>query len=46
MIGIGIFPQLGSEFTPKLNEGSIVVRISMAPSISLSESKNTTLAVE
>ena len=45
-IGIMTFPQLGSEFTPKLNEGSIVVRVSMAPSISLSESKNMTLAIE
>lgn len=46
IIGIAIFPQLGSEFTPKLNEGSIVVRVSMAPSISLNESKKTTLAIE
>ena len=46
LIGIAIFPQLGSEFTPKLNEGSIVVRVSMAPSISLNESKKTTLAIE
>ena len=46
LAGITIFPQLGSEFTPKLNEGSIVVRVSMAPSISLSESKKTTLAIE
>ena len=45
-VGMVIFPQLGSEFTPKLNEGTIVVRLSMAPSISLKESKNTTLIVE
>ncbi len=45
-IGMFIFPRLGSEFTPKLNEGAIVVRVSMAPSISLSESKNMTLAIE
>lgn len=46
VIGIAIFPRLGSEFTPKLNEGTIVVRLTMAPSISLNESKNTTLIVE
>ena len=46
VIGIAIFPRLGSEFTPKLNEGTIVARLTMAPSISLNESKNTTLIVE
>ncbi len=46
VVGMFIFPKLGSEFTPKLNEGTIVVRLSMAPSISLNESKNTTLIVE
>ena len=45
-IGVAIFPRLGSEFTPKLREGTIVVRLSMAPSISLEESKRTTLIVE
>ena len=46
VVGLVIFPKLGSEFTPKLNEGTIVVRLTMAPSISLNESKNTTLIVE
>ena len=45
-IGILIFPRLGSEFTPKLNEGTIVVRLTMAPSISLEESKINALRVE
>lgn len=45
-IGAMIFPRLGAEFTPKLNEGSIVVRLTMAPSISLAESTRTTLIVE
>lgn len=45
-VGVAIFPRLGSEFTPKLREGTIVVRLSMAPSISLEESKRTTLIVE
>lgn len=46
IIGGAIFPQLGAEFTPKLNEGTIVVRLTMAPSISLNESKRNTLLVE
>ncbi len=46
IIGVIIFPFLGSEFTPKLNEGTIVVRLTMAPSISLEESKRNTLLVE
>lgn len=45
-IGAAIFPQLGAEFTPKLNEGTVVVRLTMAPSISLNESKRNTLLVE
>ncbi len=45
-IGAITFPQLGSEFTPKLNEGTIVVRLTMAPSISLVESKRVTLLAE
>ena len=44
--GIFIYPSLGSEFTPTLQEGTIVVKISMAPSISLEESKKTTLLLE
>ncbi len=46
IIGAAVFPRLGSEFTPKLREGTIVVRLTMAPSISLQESKRTTLIVE
>ena len=45
-IGIVTFPQLGSEFTPKLNEGTIVVRLTMAPSIAIDESKRITLLAE
>ncbi len=44
--GAFISPKLGSEFTPKLAEGTIVVRLTMAPSISLTESLNTALIVE
>ncbi|MCH9021405.1 MAG: efflux RND transporter permease subunit [Planctomycetes bacterium] len=48
LLGLGMwtFPKLGAEFTPKLKEGTIVVRLTMAPSISLEESKRTTLIVE
>ncbi len=46
LIGIVIFPQLGSEFTPELNEGTIVVRLTMAPSISIEESRDNALRVE
>ncbi|MCZ6836013.1 MAG: CusA/CzcA family heavy metal efflux RND transporter, partial [Planctomycetota bacterium] len=46
LIGILVFPRLGSEFTPELNEGTIVVRLTMAPSISLEESKNNALRIE
>ncbi|MHB2154644.1 efflux RND transporter permease subunit [Calditrichota bacterium GD2] len=44
--GIAIFPQLGSEFTPTLQEGTIVLRLTMSPSISLNESMRLTQIVE
>lgn len=46
LVGVLAFGRLGSEFTPRLNEGTIVVRLTMAPSISLEEAKETTLRVE
>ncbi|MFQ5501645.1 MAG: efflux RND transporter permease subunit [Phycisphaerae bacterium] len=48
MLGVGllVFPRLGSEFTPKLKEGTIVLRLTMAPSISLVQSTHTTLLAE
>jgi len=46
VIGAAIFPRLGSEFTPQLKEGTVVVRLTMAPSISLRESTRTALIVE
>jgi cobalt-zinc-cadmium resistance protein CzcA len=45
-VGALIFPRLGSEFTPRLKEGTIVVRLTMAPSISLEESARTAMIVE
>jgi cobalt-zinc-cadmium resistance protein CzcA len=44
--GVAIFPRLGTEFTPTLQEGTMVVRLSMAPSISLKESTRITMLVE
>lgn len=48
LIGIGawIFPKLGSEFTPRLMEGDIIANLSMAPSVSLEETKRNTLIAE
>ncbi len=46
LVGIMVFPQLGSEFTPTLQEGTIVLRLTMAPSISLNESIRVTQIVE
>jgi len=46
VMGVFIFPQLGSEFTPTLQEGTIVLRLTMAPSISLTESIQVTQRVE
>lgn len=46
VIGAVVFPFLGSEFTPTLQEGTLVLRLTMAPSIALEESKATTLRVE
>ncbi len=45
-IGAVVFPRLGAEFTPKLKEGTIVVRLTMAPSISLRETTRLTMLVE
>ena len=46
LIGLIIFPRLGSEFTPALQEGTMVLRLTMAPSISLEESSRITMLVE
>ena len=46
VLGAWVFPQLGSEFTPRLEEGSIVANLSMAPSVSLEETKRNTMLAE
>ena len=44
--GAVMLPRLGSEFTPRLQEGTLIIRLTMAPSISLEESQRTTQIVE
>ncbi len=46
ILGGLIYPRLGSEFTPRLMEGTIVVRLTLAPSISLDEGTRLTEIVE
>jgi cobalt-zinc-cadmium resistance protein CzcA len=46
VIGLVVYPKLGSEFTPELQEGTLILRLTMAPSISLNESKRITMIVE
>ena len=46
LIGVIIYPQLGSEFTPTLQEGTLVLRLTMARSIALTESTRITQIVE
>jgi heavy metal efflux system protein len=46
VVGVFTFTKIGSEFTPKLSEGTIVLRLTMAPSISLNKSTEITLKVE
>lgn len=45
-IGLWVFPKLGAEFTPRLDEGDIIVNLTMAPSVSLEETKRNTLIAE
>jgi cobalt-zinc-cadmium resistance protein CzcA len=46
VVGVVIFPRLGSEFTPRLMEGDIIANLTMAPSVSLEETKRNTLIAE
>jgi cobalt-zinc-cadmium resistance protein CzcA len=41
LVGAIVLPRLGSEFVPRLDEGDLLIRATMAPSISLEESRNT-----
>lgn len=44
--GALVLPRLGSEFVPRLDEGDLLVRATMAPSIALEESRETMLRFE
>ena len=46
VVGAAVLPLLGSEFTPRLREGTLVLRLTMQPSISLTESTRVTQIVE
>ncbi len=46
VVGAFIYPKLGSEFTPTLQEGTLVLRMTMSPSIALTESTRITQIVE
>jgi cobalt-zinc-cadmium resistance protein CzcA len=46
LLGVIVFPFLGKEFTPELEEGTLVVRATMAPSISLNASRETAFLLE
>ncbi len=45
-VGAVVFPRLGSEFTPRLNEGDLIVNLTMAPSVSLDETARLTRIAE
>jgi len=44
--GAFVYPRLGSEFAPRLEEGDLVANLSMAPSVSLEETKRNALLAE
>ncbi|MBC2603682.1 efflux RND transporter permease subunit [Puniceicoccus vermicola] len=46
LVGIWVFPKLGSEFTPRLMEGDIIANLTMAPSVSLAETQRNTMIAE
>lgn len=45
-VGAIVFPKLGSEFTPRLMEGDVIANLSMAPSVTLEETKRNTMIAE
>ncbi|TFG97976.1 MAG: efflux RND transporter permease subunit, partial [Calditrichales bacterium] len=46
LAGVGIFPYLGSEFTPRLNEGDLIINLTFSPSISINETKRNVMLIE
>lgn len=45
-VGAWVFPRLGSEFVPRLNEGDLMIRATMSPSISLEMARDMMLVFE
>lgn len=45
-LGVWVFPRVGAEFMPRLEEGDLLIRATMAPSISLEGARDTMLRVE
>ena len=45
-VGAAVAPRLGSEFVPRLNEGDLLIRATMAPSISLEKAQTTITVFE
>ncbi len=46
LLGGFLFTKLGTEFTPELKEGNLMVRLTLSPSIALTESKRIATIVE
>ena len=46
LVGAVVLPRLGSEFVPRLDEGDLLIRATMPPSISLEEARNNMLRFE
>ncbi len=46
LAGAVVLPRIGSEFVPRLDEGDLLIRATMSPSISIEESRDTMLRFE
>ncbi|MHB8810981.1 MAG: efflux RND transporter permease subunit [Desulfobulbaceae bacterium] len=46
VMGALVLPRIGSEFVPRLDEGDLLIRATMAPSISMEEARDTMLRFE
>ncbi len=46
VLSMSLLPMLGTEFVPTLEEGSILIGVTMAPSIALEEATETIMALE
>ncbi|HNJ43692.1 MAG TPA: efflux RND transporter permease subunit, partial [Acidobacteriota bacterium] len=46
LVAAAVFPLLGAEFVPRLDEGSLAIQVQQLPSVSLTQSIQTTTEVE